>query len=377
MTRQLSALVLAISIFQELGDACTDIGDSAKVWAGTKNAIVKVLATGRDAGCTRTGTGFVVSSAGHVLTAGHVVPADCNDLDLQVRFEGSQRLVEMRVAKRSSRDAVLLEPATKQPTSAYIQLGTSLASEQSFLEKRVVIVSFYKEDIRATFTAAKVDGVEMEGGGKGKWTICGPAANPGRSGSPVLLDDATAVAIFIERPGEQQDRARALPIRYLDDLELASLQKGGTTLGPVKIDPTELLYSFALDYSAQGFAGSGNGLYVFDDKSMEDVSKVSLFEQAQKSINKAVRTHKDLDSTLLARPGYRFDPASISFSIASHNPPVAPTPSIPCTAAVRNNCYEFSQDLSKITLHVRLFPGAFDGTGSWIDGAIVTRQVKR
>ncbi len=193
---QVAWLATTAVFAQGLAFSCVDSAGTEKIWAGTKKLVVKVIAAGAGENCSTTGTGFVVSAQGHVLTASHVVPIGCKDLVLEVRFEGRADAVPMKVFKRSTNDAVLLQPVKKQSASEYIQIDTSTAAEESYLEKRVVVVSFYQEDTRVTYTAAKMESVEMSGNTRGKWTVCGSGANPGRSGSPVLTEDAKAVAVF-------------------------------------------------------------------------------------------------------------------------------------------------------------------------------------
>ena len=217
----------------------------------------------------------------------------------------------------------------------------------------------------------------MEGNVGGKWTICGSGANPGRSGSPVLTEDAKAIAVFIERPGEDQDRARVLPVRYLTDLGLDALPKAPSVARPTTGEPVELLYSFSLDYGADGFAGTANGLYVVDDHGIEDISALPLFSQLAKAVGKAVRTTKRFSATLKAQPGYVFQPEEVQFSVASQNPPSAPLPNVRCRTDGSTDCYELSPDQSTITLRLRLFPGALDGARAWLHAAMVTRQIRQ
>lgn len=336
---RIAHIAMAALVGQQLSPACVDSAGTEKVWAGAKKAVVKVLANGTGSNCSTTGTGFVVSAQGHVLTAGHVVPTACGNLRLDVQFEGNQDTIAMRVARRSAHDAVLLEPEEKQSASEYIQVADSSAPEDSYFQKRVVVVSIYKEDVQVTYTAAKVDSVEMVGNVRGKWTLCVPAANPGRSGSPVLTEDAKAVAIFIERPGEQQDRARAIPMRYLQDLGLTALQKSGSPIHSTTTGPPEILYSFTLDYNADGFAGVANGKYVVDKNGVENVSNLPLLTVAMKAVGKELRTRKDFTPSFEAQPGYVFRPDEVKFYVASHNPPSGPLPTLPCSSTVSQDCY--------------------------------------
>ncbi len=181
----------------------------------------------------------------------------------------------------------------------------------------------------------------------------------------------------IERPGEDQDRARVLPVRYLKDLGLAALQGSGSPVHATTSAPAEILYSYTLDYGADGFAGTANGLYVVDDHGIEDVSRLSPIELLGRTIGKALRTRKDFTTTIPAQAGYVFQPQGVRFQVASHNPPSAPLPSVQCGSAEATDCYEVSPDRRNITLRLRLFPGALDGARTWLHGAMLARQVRQ
>jgi hypothetical protein len=361
--------------------ACADVSGTEKVYAGVRKTVVKIVSVGQGKNCTITGSGFVVSANGHVLSARHVVPDGCDNLTVNAIFEGQQGTVRMEVVQRSAHDVILLRPVTPINILAYLKREDHTVQDDAFLDKRVLVVSFYEDLTRVTYTVAKVEAVELAGGVKGKWAICGPAANRGRSGSPVVTEAGNAVAVFVERPAMDQDRARIVPLKYVDDLDFSALQPAAAPAAqPATTHPSEILYGFALDFLSKDFADprQSQGRYLFDAKGFQDASGMSLFQIAGRVAGGAVlRYERQVRPTFNAAPGYIFDPSDLRFNIASHNPPSGPLPSEACDTSSSVDCYEISTDRRRITLRLRLFTGSqVDQAAAWLHGELIVRQIR-
>jgi hypothetical protein len=380
-----SYLVLAVVLWTVPAFACVDGAELAYVWEATRPAIVRISALGTGPNCSVHGTGFFISPVGHILTAKHVVPETCSNLRVYAYREGG-REVPVKVVRRSSLDVALLE-AVQVLDVSYVALEL-LGGADAYLDRKVVVESFYYDGSRVTYTAAKVDDIHPVGA-SGKWILCGPAPNASRSGSPVLTPDGKVVAIFVEKPTGEQDRFRVVPMGAVSDLELANIpSKQAAVLSAVKpvikgtANPSTVIYSFGVDLETSEHPPINQraGRFIFyPNGRIEDASTISELEVGLRALNGGkVRYAERRTSTFYAFPGYQFTSDVLTIEPTSHNPPSSGLPDHVCTNNSDSNCFELSQDKRRVTVRATLFagPAGIDQARGWLSGFLSVRMVQ-
>ncbi len=400
-----------------------------RLMAVSRPTIGQVAATGGPQNCEIYGTGFVVSRFGHVVTADHVVPESCRSFTF--RREGDAEPIAMRVVVRSRWDAALLAPV-EPPTSDQLflpVLGGPL-EDNEYRDQRVLIPSWFERHIEnATFTTGRIMAVRLLQT-PNRWEVCGAAANRGRSGSAVMTERGEVAAIYVERPGDNnepvQDLAQVVPIRgdVYRELGLANLLFGdpnsvlnnpgqifggpnsvfnnpgqifrgpngtvteiGRPARPVRVDPSsalplEVSYSFQLSSTARPRQPPGsttNRVIVRENGTIRDASSMNPLEIAF-----AMR-FEDRDSVLRygelfqrefrALEGYHFVPQGVHIRPSSHNPLRTALPDQQCADPGRNeNCYRISADGKTLTLRYWLYAGTavVDQAAGWLTADVVT-----
>ncbi len=229
--------------------ALADCGTHAEMIAVAGHvspAVVKIQTISAQPGCETVGTGFLVSSGGYILTAKHVVPAGCIDQSIRGLVAYTDRTVELEVVDASATDAALLRIVGGATGLPSLSLLRPIAEPRRFQNRTVVIVSF--DDAEPIATLGRVL-LTRPTGEPYKWRICGAAANPGRSGSPVIMQDGSVAAIFVDRPVGDQDIASILPVANISDIDefdasppsIASRSQMGPALPQLEGDQTALV----------------------------------------------------------------------------------------------------------------------------------------
>ena len=175
------------------------------------------------AGGASSGTGFVVSDSGHVLTNAHVVE-ECTSISFQIR--GSKVLETALLSSNAVADLALLkiESFTGEPArfaSTSLQLGEELVTYGFPLSEELSSQGNLTDGIVSALSGIDDDLTEFQ--------MTAPI-QPGNSGSPVLnrygnvIGVATAVAdqdYFLERDGTYTQNVNfsihsAIAMRFLD-----------------------------------------------------------------------------------------------------------------------------------------------------------------
>jgi S1-C subfamily serine protease len=177
----------------------------------------------------RTGTGFIISPSGWVLTTAHLVKADANVDDIQI--VGS---IASREASSSSRldfiggndhDVALLKFADTSKTYNAVTLGNvSLVDVGAHMCSE----GFPKEN-ENFFVEGALSG---KGGERGFWLTQMPS-NPGDSGAPVFLSSGDVIAIRVGGYEGLQDVNLLIPLNLAQDL-LISVPDTSSVMKPVK-----------------------------------------------------------------------------------------------------------------------------------------------
>lgn len=369
---------------------CIDAGDIVQLTALVERSVVKLETAGQGPECTGGGTGFFVTELGHVLTAGHVIPKDCQDMRISGQTVGLQKTFELAVVEpRSSLDVVLLKPTDDIGKTPQLKLVRPIDDPKKFKLKRVTIASFYKELPEPTLTSARVDSTIILGE-EHKWALCAVAANPGRSGSPVILDDGSVVAVFIERPGDQyQDIARVIPIAEVNDIPIiqgtnatviVDFGSGFDDPLDLKAAPQPVLYEFTISETTSRHPSpfQTQGRYLVMDGAFVPASNKTDFEIAASVLAGAqMRFAEQYEETFAAFPGYKFDTDQpVRIYPVSHAPTAAPLPDRVCSTKTDTDCYQFSDEGKKLTVRFRLFAGPVgDQTRGWLSASVATRQI--
>ncbi len=186
------------------------------------------------AGLVKSGTGFIVSSPGRVVTAAHVV-SGCARISLWQR-NGPRRRARL-LATDSIRDIALLQTdAPFAPDMAPPRLGAGAPGETVYL----VGYGVYADRPRAPVA---LDGVFI---GRG-WSSSGSRVDivhaaagwqSGESGSPVLAADGRLVGMVIGRDAEWRDRGVVVPAselrKFLETRGLPVAEAGGANGLPLR-----------------------------------------------------------------------------------------------------------------------------------------------
>jgi len=131
--------------------------------------------------------------------------------------------VDFEVVKRSGLDVALLKAKAPIARTSFV-IDDSGAPPASYRGKRVSMSAYTLTIITLRFQPPKSISVSLLAIPKmGPLSV---GSNPSRSGSPVLLDDAKAIAVFRRAsrnlrpnwPARHQDRGRVIPIRMVSGL---------------------------------------------------------------------------------------------------------------------------------------------------------------
>lgn len=400
--------------------ACGEEAGLERVYAAVRPAVVRVKTLGAGEGCSTTGAGFFVAPTGLVMTAKHVVPESCQGQAILVAHEGNLNGIRVRVARRSALDIAVLEPEdVPAGPLPYLDIDHETPPE-SMLNQRVVVSSFPDDYEHANWTAARVDAVVLAGSPQ-HWMLCGPAANPGRSGSAVITASGRAIAVFVERPRQgasvMQDLARVLPIRRALDLprpEQFNVASVGAMLGSAASSPlpASVAYSYPVHYTTSDPPTDSAGWYWIRGRDGRLEVRAAAPDLVRVVLKATPRTAQDLVRVLMeegpmlfgaaleagrlmadgwvlrfqsvaenlvfrAIPGYRFEPNALRLSAESHNPREAPLPNRLCRASDEIDCFLLSEDRRMVTVRMRMYRGAdFDRARGWFHGELQTQQTR-
>lgn len=354
-----------------------------------KPSIVKIETTAVQPGCTGHGTGFLISPGGFIMTAGHVVDPNCENQAIVGLIAGETTPVQLEIAERSQLDVAILRirnPARSFPSLSLIR---PMTDRRAYEGVAVAIASFYREYPRPTITSARIDSVDVIGEPR-KWGLCATAANPGRSGSPVALQDGTIVAVFTERPSNgEQDIARVIPLAEISDLTtftapdagliFVGSPRGATPPLPVNVQsPEQLLYEFNINEVARAHRSpfDKKDRYLNRNGVVTAASHLSGGSLAVAIMNGAkLRFAEPFTSRFQAPPGFKFDKDFFDLRLESHNPTRAPLPLRRCTGQ-SSDCHAFSADGRSLILNYRLFAGPLgDAARGWLRGSVVTKLI--
>ena len=173
-----------------------------------KNSVVQILATQGDFNIAQPyvppeiknarGSGFLITSAGHILTNAHVV---ANLLSVTFRSEqsGGLDLKATLIAICPAKDVALL----KCDEDDLIHLGEfeplPFADDQKLSQMQSVMVAGYPLGRRLTFTAGVVSGYEAPDGeateGSQSYIQIDAPMNPGNSGGPLITLEGKVVGV--------------------------------------------------------------------------------------------------------------------------------------------------------------------------------------
>jgi len=159
----------------------------------------------------RTGTGFVISSSGYVLTSRHVVEADERVDEVQIVGAVASReapVSRLAIIARNDHDVALLKFADTSKEyhnvilgrPAAVKIGTPLCSISFPLQQE-----FY-------FASGTMGGEQS-----GLWITQMPS-NPGDSGAPVFLPSGEVVAIKVGGYDDAQGINHLVPMNLANDL---------------------------------------------------------------------------------------------------------------------------------------------------------------
>lgn len=392
-------LALVCVIFNTSAEGCPFSKDdplhTLRQWAG--KAIVRIDTIGTKE-CTNSGTGFFVNAAGDVLTAAHVVPADCKSdyTDIKVRWEedsGKLSLpIDARVIGRSSLDVALLK-LEKTPEKPLQFLLLESSPDVALLKNECILLPSHYFEQTDTYTSfAEIGSVALEGGDR-RWALSGIGANPSRSGSPVILSNGRAVAMFLARPGDVQDRATKIENRgYI--LPIAAVPKNEIDLIAVssasgKFEPFLKLPPDSAKQAASRYQNTAFSLSIFEPgnrtnpnepiylippegqiKRFGDIGQ-ALIQLAVRggTLGKKVTTQRHFE----AAPGYVFLPETLAIRDDYRNPQKVELPSRACGGNDDSNCFSVKADGQILEFRVDLYPG-IDSRSSGIDAEIHIAQ---
>jgi hypothetical protein len=356
--------------------------------------VLKLTVASAKPNCTTSGTAFFISSNGLALTARHLVEETCNDGDIRGVLEGSVNRISFDVVKRSGLDVALLKP--KSPIqSDFFEIDDTHDPPASYRDRRVSIVSFYADYENIILSTAKIDSVQLVGD-PFKWGLCAVGSNPSRSGSPVLLDDAKAVAVFVARPGTydesgqrvDQDRGLVIPIMLIPDLPLPDQHQSAVALrvappgAGVSLQPISYVYPIDLTADPTVLPTDLDRAYLIKDgtitKTSTDRVTAAIEIATGLAQNAVLRYSQDFVLRFEAQLGYRFDPSVLKITPDSQNPPGTPLPTNQCSPEHHESCFEMSTDFQHLTINTRLYSGSVvDQAHGWLHAGLLTRQVPR
>lgn len=185
---------------------------------------------------THTGTGFVLSSDGYVLTASHVVPTKQNEQQIKGTFgslaSSKGRLEEMEVIARDPFfDAVLL----KFKNTAVFYPSLPIAPRSSLKSGDEIFQTGFPKNMEFNSKTGRVSGL----GGPFGSIVTDMVLNPGDSGSPVLTVDGQVGALVVSDLQNALGISFLLPITHINSLlSIAQVDAAHKTDGGItyKID---------------------------------------------------------------------------------------------------------------------------------------------
>ena len=364
-------------------------------------AIVRIDTLGPGV-CTTTGTGFFVDSKGHVATAGHIVPSECDGkstINVTWTIKAFDKTltdpVSAKVISRSAESdvAVLELNGGNLQDRQYLKLPSSNGDDAKYKLQCVLLASHYSEQLDSYLTFAEIASVTLDS--DPRWALSGEGFNPSRSGSPVILDDGRVVAMFVARPEDETNRAKIIQSRaYITplgrisptEINLADLQKSTGQL-PSFLTPTKtpavtsdnqnIRTTFGISITEPGFRLDGPIYVVASDTNIvkvdSNVEALGFIALNGGSVASAVDVHREF----AAIPGYQFLPATVKIVHTSLRPKATPLPINECSLINSTDCFALTSDRSKIDFRFHLYPGRLDATRSWIDAEIsVTQSLK-
>lgn len=271
------------------------------------------------------GTGFVISKDGYILTARHVVRSDEQmEIATLTGAIGSRaanpEALEV-IAENSNFDVALLRFINTAPSRDHVTVGNPAPVE---VGDRVGSMGF---PAGQEFTAKRGD-LSSKGGPGASW-ITSINLNPGDSGAPVFDPEGRAVAVVVSRLSEYERINFALPISHAADL---------LAIAAVKIGEPS--------------------------RTAEDVLKVSYPVNETRDEHEGVfESSEVLVRTFNARDGYKI----VSERLERDS-----------DTRVSDVELERSADGSSVRLKFRLTSGpVFDRYRGWLRGRVETEQVPR
>jgi hypothetical protein len=341
---------------------------------GGEPAIVKIVTKSSSKECDGYGIGFFASPDGTVMTAAHVVPesSTCEDLKIYGIAKGDSTPFRLIVSERSGLDVALLKPETPRRTP-YLRLVLTIPDRDKFKDRLVVVPLFYPDWVEPSYTEARISAVRFVGDPNSQsWEIATLAANPGRSGSPVILDDASAVAVFVARPDTTGDknsnRALIVPIAYLKDLHLPEGDEK-FSLRPAT-DGQALKYAFPIQMTVAP-KYEGRAYYFKDSQIIEGSADLGdIVRYAVQGFN-VVRARQTVSQVFNAKDGYVFRGTGVEVRASSLNPTTTPLPSHVCTNAADTLCWMYSPDRKTLSIKFELYSGRLDGARGWFVGDVI------
>lgn len=366
--------------------ACANDDKLKHIHYAIRPAVVRILTMG-PGDCSTSGAGFFISSSGLVMTGRHLVPPNCPNQGIVVSHEGNLDGYPAEVVERSSTDIAILKLVGEVPDNLpFLELDLE-TPEEEMLGQQVIVSSFPETYEHSNFTSAKIDAVKRSDDDI-HWMLCGPAANPGRSGSAVVTTSGLAAAVFVARPGDKadpmQDIAKVVPIRRAKDITLERPTGGvGMRVGKVP-DPNSVAYAYPIRITLASppwpWKMKGRTRVKRSRPEFRPVTSFNPFRELKYSITGWELKYEERYALKFdAFPGYRFDPAGIKLVAESHNPPYGPRPDKPCAGAGEEyqDCYILSEDKRQITLRLRLWQGYIgNATRGWFGGELQTFQVR-
>jgi S1-C subfamily serine protease len=159
----------------------------------------------------RTGTGFIISASGYVLTSRHVVEADERVDEIEVAGSiGSRKAAssELAVIARNEHDVALLKFADTSKTYSSVVLGKPSDVK---VGTTLCAVGFPKQQ-EFYFASGTMSGEQ------GALWVTQMPSNPGDSGAPVFLSSGEVVAIKFGGYDDAQNINLLVPMNLAGDL---------------------------------------------------------------------------------------------------------------------------------------------------------------
>lgn len=398
-TRKLAALLLGALAEQLLACPFNSNDPLLQLRDASDFAIVKINTVGPGS-CETVGTGFFFSPAGHILTAGHIVPPECEkNTSILVRWSKTPRSSELlgpyqaEVAARSSLDVLVLQLTSAPDRSRQFLQPSSRALDPTTLKNACTLLSSHYHEQNDTYsTFAEIASVSLEG--NSRWALSGEGFNPSRSGSPIIVGNGEVAAIFLGRPIDPENREGVIASRgYVQPL--AGIPRHEIDIEGLRATPGLLSKFLTLNSSSTaskakrvrtsfGFSLTLAGRNIeppfFFEAKNGALSRApnSLLEAGLQAFRRglSIVTQVAVERTFKADPGFGFDPTTIEYRVASLNPQNATLPRQMCDEKRLQDCVALSPDRTSMQLRFFLYPGV-DERRSWVDAEVHVTQVAR